>query len=375
MAPDATALALEACYDAAFEFERWPGGLQKLADALGATSCALRTCEKAHPFAADQRGKAGSVPDSTEHAEFSALWHERIGDAPSPHLERPQLLAKPPISFTVEDEITTPQERRGLSYYEEIARPGHREWWALVGLVVKNRRWGVSLYRDAQRGPFYPSEADHFLRVAPDLSRIISTAEKLGELSVGPSLVTLDRLNFGAVLLDCRGCVRRFNERAAALFGSDLVVRHGRIRATDQPSDARLQGFIRAAVSGLSVRSEPVVITRQGYPRMIAEVMPMTALGRDLFNGGDILLYFTNLVTEPVLNEQLLSVTFKLTRAEARLASQLASGEGIRTASAKLGISRETARTQLRAVFAKTGTGRQAELAALLSRLSIPSRH
>lgn len=193
MAADAVALAIEACYDAAFEFERWPGALQRLAESLGARSCALRTCEQAHPFAADQRNKVGRVPDSTEHAEFSALWHARIGDAPSPHLERPQLLAKPPVSFTVEDEITTPEERRGLPYYQEIARPGHREWWALVGLVVKNHRWGVSLYRDDQRGPFYPSEADHFLRVAPELSRIISAAEKLGDLSIGPSLVTLDR--------------------------------------------------------------------------------------------------------------------------------------------------------------------------------------
>ncbi|UCI10746.1 helix-turn-helix transcriptional regulator [Mesorhizobium sp. B1-1-8] len=169
--------------------------------------------------------------------------------------------------------------------------------------------------------------------------------------------------------------MRRFNERAAALFGSDLIVRHGRIRAIDQPSDARLQGFIRAAVSGVSVRSEPVVITRKGYPCLIADVMPMTALGHDLFPGGDVLLYFTDLLNEPLLNEQLLSLTFKLTRAEARLASKLASGEGIRTASAELGISRETARTQLRAVFAKTGTRRQAELAALLSRLRKPSLH
>ncbi|TPJ31085.1 hypothetical protein, partial [Mesorhizobium sp. B2-8-3] len=279
MAADAIALAIEACYDAAFEFERWPGALQGLADSLGASSCALRTCEQAHPFAADQRNKVGRVPDSTEHAQFSALWHERIGDAPSPHLERPQLLAKPPVSFTVEDEITTPEERKVLPYYREIARPGHREWWASVGTVVNNRKWCVSLYRDAHIGPFYPSEADHFLRVAPDLSRVISAAEKFGELSVGPSLVTLDRLNCGAVLLDSRGCVKRFNERAAALFGSDLVVRHGRIRAIDQPSDARLQGFLRAAVSVVSVRSKPVVIARQGSPWLIAEVMPMTALG------------------------------------------------------------------------------------------------
>ena len=268
-AKEPIAPAIEACYDAAFEFKRWPGALQKLVDSLGATSCALRTRDQTHPFATDQRHKTVRAPDSTEHAEFTALWHERIGDGPSPHLDRPRLLAKPPISFTVEDEITTPEERRVLPYYQEIARPGNRQWWAALCVVVKNRSWCLPLYRDARRGPFYPSEADHFLRVAPDMSRIISVAEKVWDISVGSSLAALDRLNCAAALLDCRGYVTRFNEHAEALFGSGLMIRHGRIHAADRASDARLQGLAGAAVSSPpagSLRAEPVVITRTGHP-------------------------------------------------------------------------------------------------------------
>jgi DNA-binding CsgD family transcriptional regulator len=54
--------------------------------------------------------------------------------------------------------------------------------------------------------------------------------------------------------------------------------------------------------------------------------------------------------------------------AEAKLAAKLALGSGIESAAASLGVSRETARTQLKAVFAKTNTRRQAELAALVAR-------
>ena len=64
-----------------------------------------------------------------------------------------------------------------------------------------------------------------------------------------------------------------------------------------------------------------------------------------------------------------LCAAFGLTVAEAKLAAKLASGSGIVGAAASLGVSRETARTQLKAVFAKTNTRRQAELAALVSRL------
>jgi DNA-binding CsgD family transcriptional regulator len=244
---------------------------------------------------------------------------------------------------------------------------------------VKNRRWSLSMFRDARRGPFYVCEADHFMRVAPDLSRIISVAEKVWDISVDASLAALDRLNCAAALLSCRGYVTRFNERAEALFGSSLMIRHGRIHAADRASDDRLQRLIgSSAVSSPpagSVRAERVVIARNGSPWLLAEVMPMTSFAHDLFNGGDALLYFTDLVAERPPSEQVLSLGFQLTAAEARLASSLAAGEGIGAASAKLAIGRETARTQLRAIFSKTGTRRQAELTALLSRLHTPSQH
>jgi DNA-binding CsgD family transcriptional regulator len=61
---------------------------------------------------------------------------------------------------------------------------------------------------------------------------------------------------------------------------------------------------------------------------------------------------------------------FSLTLAEARLASLVGSGQSPRDAASRLNITEGTARTVLKRVFSKTGTTRQAELAALLS--SIP---
>jgi DNA-binding CsgD family transcriptional regulator len=53
---------------------------------------------------------------------------------------------------------------------------------------------------------------------------------------------------------------------------------------------------------------------------------------------------------------------YGLTPAEARLASLLAEGVGLPEAAAQLGITRETAKSTLHAIFAKTDTRRQAEL-------------
>lgn len=65
-----------------------------------------------------------------------------------------------------------------------------------------------------------------------------------------------------------------------------------------------------------------------------------------------------------------LKLLFGLTRAEARLAAALASGSALDDVARSIGISRETARAQLKAIFAKTKTNRQAELVALLARLA-----
>ena len=64
-----------------------------------------------------------------------------------------------------------------------------------------------------------------------------------------------------------------------------------------------------------------------------------------------------------------LRALFGLTPAEAAVASRAARGEGVPGVAAALGIGRTTARFHLQAVFQKTGTRRQAELAWLLARL------
>ena len=57
---------------------------------------------------------------------------------------------------------------------------------------------------------------------------------------------------------------------------------------------------------------------------------------------------------------------FDLTEAQARLALFLAEGGTITEFATAMGVKTSTVRTHLKAIFAKTGVGRQAELAILL---------
>jgi DNA-binding CsgD family transcriptional regulator len=72
----------------------------------------------------------------------------------------------------------------------------------------------------------------------------------------------------------------------------------------------------------------------------------------------------------PVPSAQPLQEYFDLTSAEVKLAQSLARGMSLEAAARRLDIKMSTARTQLAAIFAKTGTQRQGKLIAILSRIA-----
>jgi DNA-binding CsgD family transcriptional regulator len=78
------------------------------------------------------------------------------------------------------------------------------------------------------------------------------------------------------------------------------------------------------------------------------------------------LLTLNALGPKPGPSAAILAKTFRLTPSEAKLACIIARGAPPDIAARELKISRETARNQLKSVFAKTNTHRQSELVALL---------
>jgi DNA-binding CsgD family transcriptional regulator len=76
------------------------------------------------------------------------------------------------------------------------------------------------------------------------------------------------------------------------------------------------------------------------------------------------------LITDPESQESLpvdrLRAAFGLTAAEAKLAAVLGSGEDLKSAASRLGITYGTARVRLAEIFQKTQTRRQAELVKVL---------
>ena len=122
--------------------------------------------------------------------------------------------------------------------------------------------------------------------------------------------------------------------------------------------------------SGLRVTDLPVTKPAELLPslmRPVSNVLSHYPMKSSPFLGARALLLLTELLPRPGPLPGILINAFGLTPAEARLASLVASGASLDVVAAHLGITRDTARNQLKAVFAKTNTHRQAELVALLS--------
>jgi DNA-binding CsgD family transcriptional regulator len=204
------------------------------------------------------------------------------------------------------------------------------------------------------------------------LAKIVSLARKFAAFDVASKLSILERVRSAAVVIDGAGRVTLMNLSAQNLLGADFNLAPGRPAAHDPASNRRLQQLISSALHAKRDSAQPyapTVVDRDEAPWLLVEAMPVTAFGSDLFGSGRVIFLLTDL-TAPLRPEATqLCAAFGLTVAEAKLAAKLGSGSGIDGAAASLGVSRETARTQLKAVFAKTNTRRQAELAALVSRL------
>ncbi len=113
-----------------------------------------------------------------------------------------------------------------------------------------------------------------------------------------------------------------------------------------------------------------MTIPRAGRRPLVVEAIPVgPGLIDDPFHMLRSILLITDLGQSPAFRTARLREVFRLTNAEAKLAARLAGGEDLDAAASALGVTRQTARSQLKSIFGKTETHRQAELVALLARL------
>ena len=166
------------------------------------------------------------------------------------------------------------------------------------------------------------------------------------------------------ILLDSEASVRRLNGTARTIL-QDIT--GSAFDAHDHAAVQRkLEQVFKCEVGRIVRADEPIVIAvGEHWPVVASPIRP--GLPEDDFTA----IILVDLNRHPELDIAILQKTFELTAAEANVAIYIARGLTLTQVSDLLGVSLHTVRGHLAAIFSKTHTRRQAELTALLARLSV----
>lgn len=246
---------------------------------------------------------------------------------------------------------------------------------ASAAVVMREGPWATQLFlqRGADQPGFRREELTQFNRLIPHLQRALQMRQRFSDLQMGQNFLSggLDMLAMPAILLDEFGRVSHHNRGAAAILDGqrDLWLQDGHLQCRSTISARKLGLEITKAINasrGNGAEAPGVVLLpRSSQKDLILLVSPLQpGLGGRALGGA--LLFAFDPERVPSVTASLVQRLFDLSEAEAELAVALCSGRTLEEASAARGTSTHTVRSQLKSIFNKTGTNRQADLISVL---------
>ncbi|GJD51332.1 hypothetical protein OPKNFCMD_4086 [Methylobacterium crusticola] len=355
-------------YEAALRPELWRTALHAYSEALGAEGALILPGPRAAVAPACSEGLDAVVSRGVDEGWF----------ADNPRVTRGIPALKDTRGVLVESQIFTPRELDHLPFNADfVARSGFR-WFAGIYLVASGQdSVMLSVERKPGQEPFSHREIAQIGRMLPHFQRAGEVALRLAETRASSILEAFELMRCGGLLLDGTGRVVGQNGRARAMGGRTLRVVQGTLVAHPAATNAALGRLIGSVIgrgpAHAAPAAPPVAVPREGGPPLVVHAAPLVASGQEPFRRARAVLLIRDPAEAGEVGDALLRQAFGLTAAEARLANALARGRDLAEVAAAGGTTVATLRSQLKAVFAKTGTHRQAELVALLVRMALPA--
>ncbi|HRN62300.1 MAG TPA: hypothetical protein PK743_03115 [Luteimonas sp.] len=233
----------------------------------------------------------------------------------------------------------------------------------------------LTVNRDRHRPPFGDLEDSLLKRLLPHLRNVHALQQRLQiawQLSHG-----LDHVAAGVWLLDAQGDIVHANLSAEGMLedgNCGLGRQRNQLTAHCRADRQGLRQAILAATHGKTGQHQKVLLhARDGRFCSTCTVHPLTCGSLDgwmLSEQPAALVFVSLLASSAQVPADTLRQAFNLTSAEALLAQALLRHRSLAACRDALGKSHETLRTQLKALFAKTGTRQQSELVQLLQRVA-----
>jgi DNA-binding CsgD family transcriptional regulator len=347
--------------DAAVDPTRWIAALEVLTKQTGSFGTVLLPVSGGGPIP--------SIPYTETMGEsadvyFRDGWHQRD--------ERYRGVSLLLERGVVDDlDVLDPDEIQRHPYYQEFLAPLGLQWFAGVKIASETDVWCLSVQRRNEQGPFSDNEKHQLARLSHRLSSSAVLSRTLSTAAADGALDAFDMCRTAVVLINRRGEVFRANQSAEHLLVGDVRISRGKLTARDERATSTLDRTLHDLIwrrEG-SALAAPVLLPRQGQRPLLAYPVKLSKLTSNALADCHCAVVLVDPDKRGRPLEATLQASYRLTDAEARLAARLAAGTSLATAASELGIAKETSRSQLKNVFMKTGTHRQAELVALLAPL------
>jgi DNA-binding CsgD family transcriptional regulator/PAS domain-containing protein len=293
-----------------------------------------------------------------------------------------------PFRAAVSDDAMPSSLFKNTEFYNDwLMRIGGMESAVGMKLSAGGDGFGcIALHYDSRRAARYNVDLAYVLRnlTATIRNSIEVNRKLLSETSTPASLdVVIEALDDPTFVVDDSSRIRLQNAAAAEMLRESKLVRtggDGRLVFSDYDANARLGGALSAARSLETSETEELPSTfpirsETGCVEGFVKVLIIPAAGTTSLLVGRLLppvrygLITVRRKSRRPSDMTTLQSVFGMTNAEARLALRLEQGETLGGIADEFGLSRETLRRQLKSIFSKTYTSRQAELVLLLSRL------
>jgi len=363
-------------YDAALDERKWPTFLEAIASSVSGSSAILRSNDIQKPVASFN---ASVGYDPAWQAAYCN--HFVKGD----YYNKMMNQFAPGQVFSSGLHIDQ-RELRKTEYFNDYLLP--QDKLNSIGVfLLKDERQSlvVGIQRGKRGGAFGEEEAQLISALVPHVTRAVQVHRKIHSVTADKEHAqgALDQLRMGVILVNHVGTPLYLNRAAELLMTQEvgLGIFHNRLALHSPAETTKLHCLIanaaqsndRPAVGGDMRISMP--FSMDFVLCMVTPLSSEMSCSLNMNLGSDCVALFLTRSAGLRLSPKRLVSLYKITPAEARLATHLAALKSLEEAADDLGISIHTARTQLKSTFSKTGTRSQAELMMLLASGTLAQCH
>jgi DNA-binding CsgD family transcriptional regulator len=349
---------IDRMYEAAVLPELWPAVCAELCAAIDVHSVAVMTMSP--------ETDVGFVCNP----EMAEPFHRfSQSDARFANVRPGRALEHHPGAFIRDLDIMTAEEIANDRIYREFIRP--YGIGAIAGCVIAEPS-GHSIVFDIMRlerqGLFTDSDLARLNALKPDLARAALLTARLSFRQAQSITSALALIGLPAAVIGDEGGVIAANAAFEAIGHGIRIGAGNRMRLAGGGAQALFVDGLERMRAGLSAAVQSIPIGAfEDSPALVLHLVPIRRQARDAFGRSLAVAIVTPVGRNGPPDKGLLAGLFDLTPGEARVAREIAAGVAYDMIAVRLNLSVETIRTHVKRIMAKTGTMRQAELAALLT--------